>query len=102
MRALLQRVTHASVEVGDEVVGSIDRGVVTFLGVRAGDGLEDSRRLADRIANLRIFPDAGGRFHHSLLTAGGACLLVPQFTLLADTGRGRRPDFRAAAPPDVA
>lgn len=102
MRALLQRVTEASVEADRQVIGSIDRGLVTLLGVAVGDGPADARYLADRILHLRIFEDARGKLQHSLLDAGGACLLVSQFTLLANTRRGRRPDFLAAAPPDVA
>ncbi len=102
MRALLQRVIEASVEADDQVIGRIDRGVVTLLGVAAGDGPQDSRHLADKILHLRIFDDDQGKLNHSLLTTQGSCLLVSQFTLLADTSRGRRPDFLRAAPPDVA
>ena len=102
MRALLQRVTEASVEADDQVIGSIDRGVVTLLGVAAGDGPEDSRYLADRILHLRIFDDDQGKLNHSLVSTGGACLLVSQFTLLANTRRGRRPDFLGAAAPELA
>src|SRR6187200_3294472 len=102
MRALVQRVTRASVGVGSEVVGAIERGVVTLLGVASGDGSADGRYLAEKIVHLRIFADEDGRFAHSVLTVGGSCLLVSQFTLLANTRRGRRPDFLAAAPPDQA
>jgi D-tyrosyl-tRNA(Tyr) deacylase len=102
MRALLQRVIAASVEAGDQVLGSIDRGVVTLLGVAADDGAEDARNLTEKILHLRIFDDEQGRLHHSLLDTGGACLLVSQFTLLARTRRGRRPDFLAAAAPETA
>lgn len=102
MRAVLQRVLEASVEVDGEVIGRIARGLVTLVGVEVGDGPGDSQALADRIAHLRIFDDARGRLNESLLSTGGACLLVSQFTLLADTRRGRRPDFLAAAPPDAA
>lgn len=102
MRALLQRVIEASVEVDGEVLGRIDRGVVTLLGVAAGDGPDDGRYLADKILHLRIFDDADGKLNHSLVSTGGACLLVSQFTLLANTRRGRRPDFLGAAPPDAA
>jgi D-tyrosyl-tRNA(Tyr) deacylase len=102
MRALLQRVTEASVEADRQVIGSIDRGVVTLLGVAAGDGPADVRYLADKILHLRIFEDDRGKLQHSLLETRGACLLVSQFTLLADTRRGRRPDFLAAARPEVA
>ncbi|HEV8307856.1 MAG TPA: D-aminoacyl-tRNA deacylase [Methylomirabilota bacterium] len=102
MRALLQRVIEASVEADDQVIGRIDRGLVTLLGVAAGDGPQDSRYLADKILHLRIFDDGRGKMGDSLLTSGGACLLVSEFTLLADTRRGRRPDFLGAAPPDLA
>jgi D-tyrosyl-tRNA(Tyr) deacylase len=102
MRALLQRVTGASVEADRRVIGSIDRGIVTLLGVASGDGPEDVSYLADKILHLRIFDDERGRFQHSLLDTGGSCLLVSQFTLLANTRRGRRPDFLGAAAPEVA
>ena len=102
MRALLQRVIEASVEADDQVIGRIDRGVVTLLGVASGDGPSDSQYLSEKILNLRIFDDDQGKLNHSLMTTGGACLLVSQFTLLADTGRGRRPDFLGAAKHDVA
>ena len=85
-----------------QVIGSIDRGLVTLLGVAAGDGPDDVRYLADKILHLRIFENEEGRFHRSLLDTGGGCLLVSQFTLLASTRRGRRPDFLAAAAPEVA
>src|SRR5262249_54300323 len=102
MRALLQRVTGASVEADCQVNGSIDRGLVTLLGVAAGDGPDDVRYLTEKILHLRIFEDERGKFHHSLLDTGGECLLVSQFTLLANTRRGRRPDFLNAASPEVA
>jgi D-aminoacyl-tRNA deacylase len=102
MRALLQRVIEASVEADDQVIGRIDRGVVTLLGVAVGDGPPDSQYLAEKILHLRIFDDGQGKLNHSLANTGGACLLVSQFTLLADTTRGRRPDFLAAAQPEVA
>jgi D-tyrosyl-tRNA(Tyr) deacylase len=102
MRALLQRVIEASVEADDQVIGRIDRGVVTLVGVAHGDGPRDCQYLSEKILHLRIFGDEHGRLNHSLVTTGGACLLVSQFTLLADTSRGRRPDFLAAAKPDLA
>ena len=102
MRALLQRVSGASVEADEQVIGSIDRGLVTLLGVAMGDGPDDARYLAEKILNLRIFEDAAGKLNHSLLSARGACLLVSQFTLCANTRRGRRPDFLGAAPPERA
>jgi D-tyrosyl-tRNA(Tyr) deacylase len=102
MRALLQRVIEASVEADDQVIGRIGRGVVTLVGVAVDDGPDDSRFIADKLLHLRIFDDARGKLNDSLLAAGGACLLVSQFTLLADTRRGRRPDFLGAAVPAVA
>src|SRR5262249_18080214 len=102
MRALLQRVTGASVEADRQGIGSIDRGLVPLLGLAAGDGSDDVRYLADKILRLRIFEDEHGKFHHSLLDTGGGCLVVSQFTLLANTRRGRRPDFLGAAAPAVA
>src|SRR5438093_1021753 len=102
MRALLQRVIEASVEADAQTIGKIDRGVVTLLGVAHGDGSADSRFLSEKILHLRIFDDDQGKLNHSLLTTGGGCLLVSQFTLLADTARGRRPDFLGAARPEVA
>jgi D-tyrosyl-tRNA(Tyr) deacylase len=102
MRALLQRVSGASVEADEQVIGSIDRGLVTLLGVATDDGPQDARYLAEKILHLRIFEDDAGKFNHSLLSTGGACLLVSQFTLLANSTRGRRPDFLAAARPEHA
>ena len=102
MRALLQRVSGASVEADDRMIGTIDRGLVTLVGVAKGDGPDDARYLADKILHLRIFEDLAGKLNHSLLSTRGACLVVSQFTLLADTRRGRRPDFLAAAAPEVA
>ena len=102
MRALLQRVIGASVEADGRVIGSIDRGIVTLLGVAAGDGAPDVQYLADKILHLRIFDDDRGRLGRSVRDVGGACLLVSQFTLLASTRGGRRPDFLAAAAPEVA
>ncbi|GAH51614.1 unnamed protein product [marine sediment metagenome] len=99
MKALLQRVTSASVSVGGEVVGSIGRGLVAFIGVASGDTEKDARYLAQKIVNLRIFSDREERFNLSALDIGGELLLVSQFTLLADTRKGRRPSFTDAAPP---
>ncbi len=99
MKALLQRVTGASVSVGGEVVGRIGRGLVVFVGVANGDTEKDAQYLAQRTANLRLFPDEEGRFNLSALQIGGGLLLVSQFTLLADTRKGRRPSFTDAAPP---
>ena len=99
MKALLQRVTTASVSLGDEEVGRIGRGLVVFLGVASGDTEKDARYLAQKIASLRIFSDEEGKFNLSALDINGELLLVSQFTLLADTRKGRRPSFIEAAPP---
>ena len=99
MKALLQRVTRASVSVAGELVGSIGKGLVVFLGVASSDTEKDAQYLAQKVANLRIFADAEGRFNLSALDIRGELLLVSQFTLLADTRKGRRPSFTEAAPP---
>jgi D-tyrosyl-tRNA(Tyr) deacylase len=100
MRAVCQRVTEARVRVGSEVVGAIGPGLCVLLGLARGD--TETERLAGKVARLRIFPDEEGRFDRSLLDTGGAALVVSQFTLLADTGKGNRPSFSAAAPPEEA
>ena len=99
MKVLLQRVTEASVSVANEVVGRIGQGVVVFVGVANGDTERDAQYLAQRTVNLRIFPDEGDRFDLSVLDIKGELLVVSQFTLLADTRKGRRPSFIEAAPP---
>jgi len=99
VKALLQRVTGASVSVAGGVVGRIGRGLVVFVGVANGDSEEDARYLAQRTVNLRIFSDQEGRFNLSALDIQGELLVVSQFTLLADTRKGRRPSFTDAAPP---
>ena len=102
MRALLQRVTRAEVRVDDETVGAIGRGLVVFLGVGPADDDAAADGLARTVAELRIFADEQGRTNRSLLDVGGDALVVSQFTLFADTRRGRRPGFSGAAPPDLA
>ena len=102
MRALLQRVTRAEVRVGDRVTGSIGPGLLVLLGVGHGDTEATADALARRIAELRIFKDEAGLTNRSLLDTGGAALVVSQFTLYADTRRGRRPGFTDAAPPNLA
>ena len=102
MRALLQRVTRAAVRVDGAEIAAIDGGLLVLLGVGHGDDDAIADALARRICELRIFEDEDGRTNRSLLDVGGACLLVSQFTLYADTGRGRRPGFTDAAPPDTA
>ncbi len=99
MKALLQRVSAASVSVAGEVVGRIGRGMVVLVGVAHGDSEKDARYLAQRTVNLRIFSDQAGKFNLSALDIGGELLVVSQFTLLADTRKGRRPSFIDAAPP---
>jgi D-aminoacyl-tRNA deacylase len=103
MIGLIQRVTRADVRVGGEVVGAIERGILALIGVRKGDDVTAADRLLERLLTYRIFPDAEGRMNLSLreITAGGL-LLVPQFTLAADTHKGTRAGFSTAAAPDVA
>ncbi len=102
MRVVIQRVSRAKVAVEGETVGAIGPGLLIFAGVARGDTAAEARRLAGRCAELRIFADAAGKFNHSLVETGGEALVVSQFTLLADTRRGRRPDFLAAARPEDA
>ena len=99
MKALLQRVTEASVSIAGEVVGKIDWGLVGFVGVANGDTEKDAQYLVQKMANLRIFADEDGKFNLSALDIKGELLLVSQFTLLADTRKGRRPSFVEAASP---
>jgi len=99
VKALLQRVSGASVDVAGEEVGRIGRGLVVFLGVANGDTERDAQYLVQKITNLRIFSDAEDRFNLSALDINGELLLVSQFTLLADARKGRRPSFIEAAPP---
>jgi D-tyrosyl-tRNA(Tyr) deacylase len=104
VRAVVQRVRQASVTVGSDVVGEIGAGAVVLLGVAAGDTPVEAERLAGKVARLRIFENADGRFDHSLLDVAGEALVISQFTLLADSKRhkGTRPDFSKAARPEVA
>ena len=102
MKALLQRVTRASVTVEGDKVSEIGRGLVALVGVAQGDSEKDARYLADKTVNLRIFSDEAGKFNLSLLDIRGELLAVSQFTLLADTRKGRRPSFTQAAPPGEA
>jgi D-aminoacyl-tRNA deacylase len=102
MIALLQRVSEAQVRIAAAPVATIGRGILALIGVRRGDTAEDAERLAGRLLSYRIFPDAQGRMNLSVREIGGALLLVPQFTLAADTRQGTRPGFSTAAEPQAA
>lgn len=102
MRAILQRVSSASVTVAGQVVGQVEAGLLVLLGVAPEDTPAEATLLADKTANLRIFADAEGRFDRSVRDASGSVLVVSQFTLFADVRKGRRPSFAGAAPPETA
>ncbi len=102
MRALLQRVSRASVTVNEQVAGQIGQGLLVLLGVGQDDSEVQVKTLADKIVHLRIFGDEEGKMNRSLLDIGGEVLVVSQFTLYADVRRGRRPGFTDAAPPSIA
>ena len=102
MRAVVQRVAGARVLVDGETVGEIGRGLCVLLGVAGGDDAAVAGRLAAKVARLRIFENDEGKFDRSVLDEGGGALVVSQFTLIADTAKGNRPSFAAAAPPDAA
>lgn len=101
MRALLQRVTHGSVSVDGKVIGETGPGLVILACAMQGDTEENVAATAKKIVNLRIFKDEDGRMNKSLLDTGGGALVISQFTLAADTSRGNRPGFSAAAAPDI-
>jgi D-tyrosyl-tRNA(Tyr) deacylase len=100
MRAVVQRVSEASVRVGDEMVGRIGRGILVLVGVARGDGEREADYLIDKIVHLRIFEDDAGKLNRSVLEVGGEALVVSQFTLLGDCRKGRRPSFIEAAGPE--
>ncbi|HEX2953093.1 MAG TPA: D-aminoacyl-tRNA deacylase [Bacillota bacterium] len=100
MRAVIQRVTKARVNVADEVVGAIGRGFLIFIGVGVADTEQDSLYLADKTVNLRVFEDTEGKMNRSIADEGGEILVVSQFTLWGDCRKGRRPSFTQAAPPE--
>ena len=102
MKAVLQRVTRASVTSDGQIVGQISRGLLVLLGVEQGDTDADVHQLADKCVQLRIFDDAAGKMNLSLADVSGAMLVVSQFTLLGDCRKGRRPSFVNAAPPEIA
>jgi len=99
MIGLLQRVSEASVEVDGECVATIGRGLLVLIGVERGDGSSEAARLLDRLVSFRVFEDEAGRMNLNVREVGGALLLVPQFTLVADTAKGNRPGFSRAAEP---
>jgi D-aminoacyl-tRNA deacylase len=99
MRAVVQRVSRAKVAVDDETAGEIGSGLLVFVGVAPGDGRADASALADKLVALRVFQDEEGRMNRSVSDVGGGILVVSQFTLYADVGRGRRPSFTGAADP---
>ena len=100
MLALLQRVTEASVTVDADVVGAIELGLLVLVGVERGDGPRTAERMVERLTGYRVFEDAAGRMNLSVRDVGGSLLLVPQFTLPADTSKGMRPSFTPAAAPE--
>jgi D-tyrosyl-tRNA(Tyr) deacylase len=102
VRAVVQRVAEASVRVAGETVGSIGPGLVVLLGVAVNDKEADADSLADKVLNLRVFPDEAGQMNRSVLDVSGGLLVVSQVTLLGDARRGRRPSYIEAAPPDEA
>lgn len=102
MRAVLQRVTSASVEVDGAVVGAVGAGLLVLLGIASGDDELAAERLAEKVARMRVFEDDAGRFDRSLLDTGGDALVVSQFTLIADTRKGTRPSFGGAERPERA
>ncbi|MBO2520654.1 MAG: D-tyrosyl-tRNA(Tyr) deacylase [Clostridia bacterium] len=102
MRAVVQRVSRAHVEVDGEIAGAIGRGLLVLLGVAVDDTEDDAHYVAEKVAHLRIFPDESGKMNRSVLEAGGEVLAVSQFTLYGDTRRGRRPSFTRSAPAEAA
>jgi D-aminoacyl-tRNA deacylase len=102
MRLLIQRVLSAKVVVNSSICGSIDTGLLVFIGVSRTDSREDADYLLDKLAGIRIFPDAEGKMNLNIEQAGGSLLLISQFTLYGDCRRGRRPSFDQAAPPEQA
>ena len=102
MRTVIQRVLHAQVDIDNQLVGRIEKGLLVYVSVAKGDSLTDAQFITDKLVNLRIFPDDAGKMNRSLLDVGGAILLVSNFTLHGDCKKGRRPGFDAAADPESA
>ena len=101
MIGLIQRVSGSSVAINDEIVAKIGQGLLVLVGIERGDGIAEANKLADRLVAYRVFSDDAGKMNRSVRDAGGSVLLVPQFTLAADTSGGLRPSFSKAAPPDI-
>lgn len=101
MRALIQLVTHAEVKVSDEIIGKINHGILALMGMEKTDTEEDAKKLFERIINYRIFPDNEGKMNLNLKSVEGSILLVPQFTLVAETNKGTRPGFSIGMPPEA-
>ncbi len=102
MKAVIQRVTHGSVSVDDKIIGKIGHGFVILLGITHDDATEDADYLAEKIVNLRVFEDGDGKMNRSLTDVRGSMLVISQFTLFANTRKGRRPSFIDAARPEIA
>jgi D-aminoacyl-tRNA deacylase len=102
MRAVVQRVLEARVQVREEIVGKIAKGILVFLGVGQGDTSDDGRTLAEKILHLRLFPDAFDKMNLSVIDINGGILVISQFTLLGDCRKGRRPSYASAAAPELA
>lgn len=102
MRAVIQRVSSASVRVDSEITGQIEAGLLVLLGIHKDDGEQEIEWMAEKIINLRIFEDADGKMNRSLIDTNGAMLVVSQFTLYGDCRKGRRPGYSSAAPPEIA
>lgn len=102
MRAVIQRVSRASVSVNEKVIGSIERGLLLFLGIQADDGAKDIEWLINKVTRLRIFEDEEGKMNHSVMDVDGCVLVISQFTLYGNLKKGTRPSFNRAAPPDIA
>ena len=102
MRAVIQRVSKAKVQVDGNITGQIEQGLLVFLGVAKDDTENDIAFIADKVVNLRIFEDADGKMNHSVKDIGAGVLLISQFTLFGDCRKGRRPDFTQAGPPELA
>jgi len=98
---LIQRVSGSSVAINGEIVAKIGQGLLVLVGIERGDGIAEANKLADRLVAYRVFSDDAGKMNRSVRDAGGSVLLVPQFTLAADTSGGLRPSFSKAAPPDI-